>query len=147
MNLYLTLKWLHIVSIICWMAGILYLVRLFIYHRENGVENPPVASLFTIMERKLYRGITVPSMISAWICGLGLIYIQPGILRMGWLHGKLLCVVLLTASTLYCGLLRQGFLRDPSAMPSGRNLRIFNEFPAVLMVIIVGLVVFKCSLV
>lgn len=145
MHFYLFFKWLHIVSVISWMAGILYLLRLFIYHRENGEKNVSMHELFGIMETRLYRIITFPAMISAWVGGLGMIYLQPYLLKQGWLHAKLALVLILTGTTLYANRMRKNFTHSLSDQISSRKLRMLNEVPAILMLAIVALVVFKCS--
>ncbi len=142
--LYLTLKWLHIVAVISWMAGILYLFRLFIYHQERGQQETSIHTLLTTMEGKLYRIIVMPGMGVTWLAGLGLLVLQPAFLKGGWMHGKFLFVLLLTLVTVYGGRLKRALEAQAfSRVPSGRALRIWNEVPALLMLVIVGLVVFK----
>ncbi len=142
--LYLTLKWAHIVAVISWMAGILYLFRLFIYHKERGQDEASIHSLLSTMEAKLYRIIVMPAMGVTWLAGLALLVMQPAFLKGGWMHGKFLLVILLTVVSVYAGRLKRALEAGAfQLVPSGRALRIWNEVPALLMVLIVGLVVFK----
>lgn len=141
--LYLWLKWLHIIAVISWMAGILYLYRILINHRERGLVNLEVHELLSLMERRLYRIITFPAMCVAIVAGLGMILSAPEMIRMGWLHVKLTAVVFLIGMTLWAGRLSQMAAIDPHTLPQSKTLRIANEVPALLMMIIVGMVVFK----
>ena len=142
--LYLTMKWLHIVAVISWMGGILYLFRLFIYHQERGQQDASIHTLLTTMEGRLYRVIVMPAMGITWLAGLSLLMVQPAFLKSGWMHGKFLLVLLLTVVTVYGGRLKRAIeARNFSQVPSSRALRIWNEVPTILMLIIVALVVFK----
>jgi putative membrane protein len=125
------------------MAGILYLYRLLIYHRERGGDSPQIRDLLSLMERRLYRYITRPAMFVAAFAGGGMIYLQPSMLETGWLPAKLALVVLLIASTMWAGRLVRAAADKPEALPSGKVLRFANEVPTLLMLIIVGLVIFK----
>jgi protoporphyrinogen IX oxidase len=131
---------LHIVAVISWMAGLLYLPRLYVYHSqvEPGSDT---ARLFKVMERKLLHAITVPAMVAAWIFGL-ILATQIGLAGQGWLHAKLGLVFLLTAYTAMMEKWRRDFFvgRHPR---SERFFRIINEIPALLMIFIVGLVILK----
>lgn len=139
-QLYLTLKALHIIAVVAWMAGILYLFRLFVYHVEET--EAVVHSRFTVMERRLYRIITLPAMCVAVALGLGLLTIQSDYLRMGWLHTKLLCVAGMIGMTLFGG--RQIEELALGNRPYGsRTYRILNEVPTLLLMAIVFLVIFK----
>jgi putative membrane protein len=132
---------LHLVAVISWMAGILYLFRLVIYHVEE--REAVVRSRFEVMERRLYRYITVPAMIVAAGAGLGMIALDPGYyLPAHWLHAKLALVVLLIASTLYAG---RSVRRLAAGAPVGgsRHFRVMNEVPTLLMILIVLLVILK----
>lgn len=141
--MYLWMKWLHIIAVISWMAGILYLFRLLIYHKERGVEVSSIHELLSLMEFRLYRYITVPAMLVAVCAGLIMISLSPVMLVSGWLKWKLAFVLLLVVVTMKAGSLVRLGARDPSLLPSGRDLRIANEIPTVLMMVIVGLVVFQ----
>ena len=141
---YLFLKWIHLLSIISWMAGLLYLFRLYVNHVESGLSDENIHRLLARMEEKLYRIITVPAMSVAWMAGLGMIVLQPGLFRSGyWLHVKVLFVILLTVVTVYAGQLMRRFKTRRFPLPSSKALRMINELPTVLMMIIIALVVFR----
>lgn len=138
--LYLTAKSLHIISVISWMAGILYLYRLFVYHAEETEEI--VKARFRIMETRLYRYITVPAMVASLGFGTLMLFLQPNYFTSAWLHGKLLLVAALVAVTLFAQHQIE-ILETGQAPLSSKTYRILNEVPTVLMVVIVFLVVFK----
>ena len=137
--MHLWIKALHIIAIISWMAGLLYLPRLFVYHA--GVGPGPQSELFKTMERRLLRLIMIPAMLVAWATGLWLAY-DGGFFREGWLHGKLLAVVLLTAVHFYDGFLQKAFAEDCNAHTS-KFYRFYNELPTLLMIAAVIFVVVK----
>jgi protoporphyrinogen IX oxidase len=140
--MYLFFKWLHLVSVISWMAGILYLYRLLIYQAERG-SNQDIHELLNLMSMRLYRFITLPAMLVGLAAGTGMLTLNPALLGTGWIQIKLVCVLAIAAATIYAGwLVRQFATRTPN-LPTGRHLRILNEVPAVLMMIIVGLAVFR----
>lgn len=143
MQVYLLIKWLHILAVISWMAGILYLYRLFIYHAEWGTKFVENHNMLTIMERRLLYGITHPAMAVAWIAGISMIMQNPMLMKQGWFHGKLGCVFLLTIVTVAAGRLHKKFKNKEPIRFSSKQLRFLNEVPTLLMVIIVGLVVLK----
>ena len=137
----LWVKALHIVSMVCWFAGLFYLPRLFVYHA--ACEDEPGRERFKIMERKLYRGITTPSMVATVVFGLWLIgYNVEGYMSQGWIHAKLLLVVLLIGYHFYCGHLVKVF-RDDQNTRSHVFYRWFNEMPVLALVAIVILAVVK----
>jgi len=142
-NTYHWLKALHIIAVISWMAGMLYLPRLFAYHTrvKPGSE---ASELFKIMERKLMRIIINPAMIATWILGLWLAFhinaFDP--VNGGWLHAKISFVLLLQVAHAMMSRHRKAFERDQNTK-SEKYFRIFNEVPAVLMVVIVLLVVLR----
>ena len=138
--MYEWIKALHVVAIISWMAGLLYLPRLFVYHvaAAPGSER---SETFKVMERRLYRAIMTPAMIVSWVAGLYLIWAGGWILS-GWMHGKLALVLALTATHGLMGRWRRDFAGDRNARPS-KFFRIWNEVPTLLMVVIVILVVVK----
>lgn len=139
--LYLWLKALHIVAIVCWFAGLFYLPRLFVYHAMS--EDEVSCERFRIMERKLYRGIMMPSMIATLIFGVGMIMVNPGLLSTGgWLHAKLALVVLLIGYHHICGAQLKRFARNENAR-SHVFYRWFNEIPVLMLLAIVILVVIK----
>lgn len=136
----LWVKSLHILAVISWMAGMLYLPRLFVYHTEAGVGSRE-AETFKVMERRLMCGIINPAMVVTWVAGLWLA-IEVFQFRGGWLHAKLLFVVLLSGVHGYLSASRKRLERDEISK-SSRHWRIMNEVPALLMVVIVILVVVK----
>jgi protoporphyrinogen IX oxidase len=139
-NLYLSIKVLHILAIISWMAGMLYLPRLFVYHAE-APKGSPQAKTFVVMERRLMRTIMLPAFLAAWATGIALA-VQAGILHEGWFHAKFALVIGLSALHGYFAKLRK-MLADETNRHGSRFFRIVNEAPAVLIAAIVFLVVFK----
>lgn len=138
--MYEWLKALHVVAIISWMAGLLYLPRLFVYH-VDAAPGSPQSETFKVMERRLYRAIMTPAMLVSWIAGLYLIW-AGGWIVSGWMHGKLLLVLALTATHGMMGRWRRDFATDNNVRPS-KFFRVWNEVPTLLMVVIVILVVVK----
>lgn len=138
--LYLWLKALHIVAIVCWFAGLFYLPRLFVYHAMS--EDAISRDRFQVMERKLYRGIMIPSMIATLAFGVGMIALNPALFSGGWLHAKLALVVLLIGYHHMCGAQLKRFARNENTR-SHVFYRWFNEFPVLLLLAIVILVVIK----
>ena len=142
MNSYLLFKSLHLIAMISWMVGLLYLPRIFVYHVEN-LEDKKTSSIFKTMERKLYFYIMTPAMISTWIFGLILISsLGPGTLSAIWIKLKLLLVVLLTLYHFYLSKLLNDFKLDQN-VKSSKFFRIINEVPTILLILIVFIVVFK----
>lgn len=139
MTFYLTLKALHIIAVIALMAGLLYLPRLFVYHVDAKGE---ASEMLKIMERRLYKFIMNPALIATWVFGLWLIAQAPDYIREGWMHAKLLFVILLTGAHGYFGKLLRDFAADKNKH-SAKFYRILNEIPTVLMIIIVFLVILK----
>ncbi len=139
-NTYLILKSLHLISIVAWMAGILYLFRLFVYHTEEPVK--VVKERFQIMEWRLYHYITLPAMIASLVFGVGLIALEPSLLMAQWLHPKLLLVAILVAVTVFAGY-QIAELAAGTCQISARMFRILNEIPTLLLIGIVFLVVLK----
>lgn len=138
-NYYLWIKAFHVIFVICWMAGIFYLPRLFVYHVETNHEE--TKKTFEIMERKLYRGIMTPSMYLSVILG-GLLLFIPGTLASGYIHLKILCVFLLIMFHFYLNHCRQQLAQGENRKTS-RFFRIINELPLVLLIIIVVCVIVK----
>jgi putative membrane protein len=137
--MYLWIKALHVIAIVAWMAGLLYLPRLFVYH--SAVGPGAQADTFKIMERRLLNIITTPAMIVAWIAGITLI-VTGNFHNQIWLHAKLSLVVILTGVHIYFWYLVRAFARDESAH-SQRFFRMLNEIPTLLMIGIVVLVIVK----
>lgn len=139
--LYDWIKALHVVSIIAWMAGLLYLPRLFVYHCEVAAGSE-ASEIFKVMERRLLRAIMNPAMIAAWIFGITLLVLNPGWFEMGWIHAKLAFVVGLTGVHMMMARWRRAFAEDRNQRPQ-RFFRIMNEVPTLLMIGIVIFVVVK----
>ncbi len=134
------IKAIHVIAVIAWMAGMLYLPRLFVYHA--GAEKGSTQSeTFKVMERRLLRAIINPAMTVAWAAGLWLAW-RGGWYQDGWLHAKFAAVLLLSGVHGYLAGAVRRFAEDRNAKPS-RHWRIVNEIPTVLMVMIVVLVVVK----
>ena len=142
MNSYLLLKSLHLIAVISWMAGLLYLPRIFVYHVEN-LKDKNTSSVFKTMERKLYFYIMTPAMILTWIFGLILISsLGFEVLFTTWIKLKFLLVVLLTSYHFYLSKLLSDFYLDQNTK-SAKFFRIINEVPTILLILIVFVVVFK----
>jgi putative membrane protein len=143
---YLWFKTLHIVGVVVWFAGLFYLVRLFIYHREAEQLEPALRSAFeqqyALMERRLANIITTPGMVVAVGCAAGLLVLNPAWLQQGWMHAKLAFVAALLLYHAFCYRLMAQLQRGSCGW-SGRQLRALNELPTLLLVIVVMLVVFK----
>jgi putative membrane protein len=143
---YLWFKSLHIVGVVVWFAGLFYLVRLFIYHREADELTEPTRQAFqeqyALMERRLANIITTPGMAVAVTMAIGLLSVEPGWLRESWMHAKLAVVALLLAYHAFCYRL-MGQLKRGECRWSARQLRALNELPTLLLVAAVLLVVFK----
>jgi putative membrane protein len=136
----LWLKVIHILAVISWMAGLLYLPRLFVYHAERGA-NAAISEVFKVMEGRLLRYIMRPAMMVTWVTGLALAF-GFGFHKDIWLILKLLLVVALTAAHGFLQGCHQAFLEDRNTREA-KFFRIVNEVPTLLMIGIVGLVVLK----
>jgi len=133
---------LHIIFMVCWFAALFYLPRLFVYH-ANCVNEPTSHARFQLMQRRLYRGIMLPSALLTSIFGFWLLaYNWAYYQQAGWMHAKLFSVVLLWAYTIHCGIINAQFARG-SNKHSSRYYRFYNEIPTLLLFIIVILVVVK----
>ena len=138
--MYEWLKAFHILAVISWMAGMLYLPRLMVYHAE-AQKGSIQSETFKLMERRLLKGIMTPAMIVSWVLGLYLAWSAFGF-KGGWLHGKILLVLVLSGIHGYLAGRVRAFAEHRNDK-SGRFYRILNEVPAVLLVGIVILVVVK----
>ncbi|OSQ50179.1 protoporphyrinogen oxidase HemJ [Thalassospira alkalitolerans] len=138
MDTYSVIKSLHVISIIAWMAGLLYLPRLFVYHCEVA-PGSEASEKFKIMERRLLRAIMNPAMIASWIFGGYMIH-GSGAMTEGWFHVKLLCVVLMTGMHMMMARYRRMFESDGN-VKSQKFFRILNEGPTILMIVIVFMVI------
>ena len=142
MNSYLLFKSLHLISVIAWMAGLLYLPRIFVYHTENS-KDKNISVIFKTMEKKLYFYIMTPAMILTWIFGLVLISsLGSEVFFTTWVKLKLLLVILLTLYHFYLFKFLDDFKVDQNTK-SSKFVRIINEVPTVLLILIVFIVVFK----
>ena len=142
MNIYLTYKALHLIAVISWMAGLLYLPRIFVYHTENQSDKN-ISNVFKTMERKLYFYIMTPAMLISWIFGILLIgSIGFDQLSTYWLKTKLVLVILLTLYHFYLGNFLNKFKMDLNTK-SSKFFRFFNEVPTILLILIIFIVVFK----
>ena len=142
MNLYLLFKSLHLISVISWMAGLLYLPRIFVYHSENNSEIK-TSEIFKIMEKKLYFYIMTPAMTLSWIFGLLLIHtIGFQQLAQTWLILKIIFVAILTVYHFYLGNILNQFKLDQNKR-SHKFYRYINEIPTILLILIVFVVIFK----
>ncbi|QBR71461.1 protoporphyrinogen oxidase HemJ [Beijerinckiaceae bacterium] len=139
-NAYLWIKVIHILAIISWMAGMLYLPRLFVYHAQ-APQGSAQAETFAVMERRLMRAIMLPAMLVTWATGLILV-VPGGFLHAGWFHAKFGLVIILSALHGYFAVIRKDFTRNTNPHGAG-FFRILNEGPTVLMIGIVILVVLK----
>ena len=141
MNTYLLFKSLHLIAVISWMAGLLYLPRIFVYHSENN--NEIVTTVFKKMERKLFYYIMTPAMVLSWFFGLVLIHeIGFNQLSSFWLQLKLILVLLLTIYHFYLGALLNKFKLDQNDK-SSKFYRYINEIPTLLLILIIFVVIFK----
>ena len=142
MNTYLLFKSLHLIAVISWMAGLLYLPRIFVYHSQNNAQ-PIISEVFKVMEKKLFYYIMTPAMILSWIFGLILIHeIGFDKLAQKWMILKLICVVLLTLYHLYLGKILGQFKLDSNKY-SHKFYRYINEIPTLLLILIIFVVIFK----
>ena len=142
MNYYLLFKSLHLISVISWMAGLLYLPRIFVYHAENS-DDKKISGLFKIMEKKLYFYIMTPAMLLSWIFGLLLIH-SIGFQQLGqtWMVLKIIFVIFLSLYHFYLGKILNQFKFDQNTH-SHKFYRLINEIPTILLILIVFVVIFK----
>ena len=140
MNLYLIIKALHLISVISWMAGLLYLPRIFVYHVEN-YEKKETTYIFETMERKLYNYIMRPAMLFSWIFGILLIYLNGfDVLVNLWMQIKLALVIILTGYHEYLGKCLLS-LKNRTNTKTSKFYRYINEAPTVLLILIVFVVI------
>ena len=140
MHWVLWIKALHVISVISWMAGLLYFPRLLVYHSEGANRNEDVHT-FIVMQRRLMRAIMNPALISVWITGLVLVWIG-GFFGEYWFQLKFGCVIGLTAVHIYLARHRK-FVAGGGKLHSSKYYRIINEVPTVLMILIVVLVIVR----
>ena len=141
MNLYLLFKSLHLIADISWMAGLLYLPRIFVYHSEATHDSQK--DVFKIMERKLYNYIMMPAMMLSWLFGLILIHnIGFGVLSELWMQIKSISVVILTYYHFLLGKYLSEFATNINTKTS-KYFRIINEIPTIILIVVVFVVIFK----
>ena len=142
MNSYLLFKSLHLIAVVSWMAGLLYLPRIFVYHVENK-EKKEATDIFEVMEKKLFYYIMCPAMILTWVFGLFLIYLNGiEIFSELWMQIKIFLVILLSGYNDYLGRCLVS-LKNNSNTRSSKFFRIINEVPTIMLILIVFLVIFK----
>ena len=142
MNLYLLFKSLHVIAVISWMAGLLYLPRIFVYHVENK-EKKEATEIFEVMEKRLYFYIMRPAMILSWVFGLVIIYLNGiEIFSQIWFQIKIVLVIILTGYNDYLGRCIVT-LGNSTNIKSAKFFRIINEIPTVILIIVVFLAIFK----
>ena len=142
MNSYLLFKSLHLIAVISWMVGLLYLPRIFVYHVENS-EKKEATEIFKIMERRLYFYIMRPAMIATWLFGVILIYINGlDIFSQLWMHIKLALVIFLTIYHEYLGICLKS-LKLKTNTKTSKFFRIINEVPTIILILIIFIVIFK----
>ena len=141
MNLYLTLKAIHVIAVISWMVGLLYLPRLFVYHVENN--SAESSKIFKVMEKRLMKIIMNPAMIVTWLSGLSVLWILGfnNIFSL-WLSIKFLFVIVLSGYHGFLSKCLKDFESDRNKR-SSKFFRVINEIPTIILIIIVFLVIFK----
>ena len=141
MNFYLLFKSLHLIAVISWMAGLLYLPRIFVYHSEASHDSQK--QVFKTMERKLYNYIMMPAMLLSWLFGILLIYnLGFNIFEELWMQIKIVSVLILTHYHFKLGRYLQNFATDNNHK-SSRFYRVINEVPTIILIVVVFVVVFK----
>jgi len=141
MNSYLLFKSLHLIAVISWMAGLLYLPRIFVYHTE--AEHDSQKKVFKIMERRLYNFIMMPAMLLSWIFGIILIHnLGFSIFSELWMQIKIISVFILTYYHFTLGKYIREFAVENNQKTS-KFFRIYNEIPTILLIVIIFVVIFK----
>ena len=141
MNLYLLFKSLHLIAVISWMAGLLYLPRIYVYHSEASHDSQK--NIFKVMERKLYNYIMTPAMVLSWLFGLLLIHnLGFSVLSELWMQIKLISVIILTYYHVTLGKYLNDFAIDNNQKTS-RFFRIYNEIPTIILIVVIFIVIFK----
>ena len=133
--LYLYVKALHIIAAVSWMAGLLYLPRLFVYHADTDIGSVR-AETFKVMERRLLKAIMNPAMIATFGFGIWMLYLNPSLLLEGWMHVKIVCVLAIAGCHGIFGRIRRQLENDQTPY-SSKAYRIWNEVPTVLLILIV----------
>ena len=141
MNLYLLFKSLHLIAVISWMAGLLYLPRIFVYHSE--AEHDSQKKIFKVMERKLYNYIMMPAMLLSWLFGILLIHsLGFSVFSELWMQIKTISVVILTYYHFTLGKYLNDFAIDNNEK-SSKFFRIYNEIPTLILIVVIFVVIFK----
>ena len=141
MNLYLLFKALHLIAVISWMAGILYLPRIFVYHSES--DHDAQKRVFKIMERKLYNYIMMPAMILSWLFGLLLLHdLGFSVFSELWMQIKITSVIVLTYYHFTLGRYLSDFAKDSNKKTS-KFFRIYNEIPTIILIVVIFVAIFK----
>jgi putative membrane protein len=141
MNLYLLFKSLHLIAVISWMAGLLYLPRIFVYHSEANHDSQK--NIFKVMERKLYNYIMMPAMLLSWLFGILLVHnLGFSVFSELWMQIKIISVIILTYYQLTLGRYLNDFANDNNKKTS-RFFRIYNEIPTIILVVVIFVVIFK----
>lgn len=146
MSLYLFFKALHIIGFVSWFAGIFYIVRLFVYHREawdTGTDKSNILrKQYEIMEGRLFSIIQTPAMVMTWIGGIGMLFINSSWLEQPWIHVKLILVIILTFYHFSCGTQMKKLKLNKTGV-SSFGYRLYNELPTLILIAVVMLVVWK----
>jgi protoporphyrinogen IX oxidase len=141
MNFYLLFKSLHLIAVVSWMAGLLYLPRIFVYHSEASHESQK--NIFKIMEKKLYNYIMMPAMLLSWLFGVGLIHsLGFSVFSEIWMQIKIISVLILTYYHFTLGKYLRDFAADNN-QKSSRFFRIYNEIPTIILIVVIFVVIFK----
>ena len=141
MNYYFLFKSLHLISVVSWMAGLLYLPRIFVYHSEALHESQK--DIFKIMEKKLYNYIMMPAMLLSWLFGILLLHsITLSVLFELWMQIKIIAVIILTYYHFTLGKYLNDFAIDKNEKTS-KFFRIYNEIPTIVLIVVIFTVVFK----
>ena len=141
MNFYLLFKSLHLIAVISWMAGLLYLPRIFVYHSEANHESQK--TVFKTMEKKLYNYIMMPAMLLSWLFGVLLIHnLGFDIFSELWMQIKIIAVVILTYYHFTLGKFLSDFATE-SNKKSSRFFRVYNEIPTIILIVVIFVVIFK----
>ena len=141
MNLYLLFKSLHLIAVISWMAGLLYLPRIFVYHSE--AEDQSQKTIFKTMEKKLYNYIMMPAMLLSWVFGILLIHtLSFSVFSELWMQIKIISVVILTYYHFTLGKYLNDFAID-SNQKTSKFFRIYNEIPTLILIVVIFVVIFK----
>tara|TARA_B100000214_G_scaffold96565_1_gene67077 strand:+ start:119 stop:553 length:435 start_codon:yes stop_codon:yes gene_type:complete len=142
MNSYLVLKSLHLIAVISWMAGLLYLPRIFVYHVEN-YEKKEITDVFEVMEKRLYNYIMRPAMLLSWLFGIILVYLNGlDVLNNLWMQIKLILVIILSGYHEYLGKCLIS-LKNKTNTKTARFYRYINEVPTILLILIIFIVIIK----